>query len=109
MNYLYLAIAILFETVATSAMKSSEGFTRPLPSAVVVIGYAVAFYCLSLTLRTIPLGVAYAIWSGVGIALVSLIGWLIFKQTLDVFALTGIAFIVAGVVIMNVFSRTSGH
>jgi len=109
MNYIYLAIAIFFETVATSAMKSSEGFTKPIPSIVVVIGYGVAFFCLSLTLRTIPLGVAYAIWSGVGIALVSLIGWLVFKQTLDIFAITGMSFIIIGVVIMNVFSKTSGH
>ena len=109
MNYLYLAIAILFETVATSALKSSEGFTKPISSIVVLIGYGVAFFCLSLTLRTIPLGVAYAIWSGVGIALVSLIGWLVFKQTLDIFAITGMAFIIIGVVIMNVFSKTSGH
>ena len=109
MNYLYLVIAILFETVATSALKSSEGFTKPIPAIVVVIGYGVAFFCLSLTLRTIPLGIAYAIWSGVGIALVSLIGWLVFKQTLDIFAITGIAFIITGVAIMNVFSKTSGH
>jgi small multidrug resistance pump len=90
-------------------MKSSEGFSKPVPSAIVIFGYAIAFYCLSLTLRTIPLGIAYAIWSGVGIALVSLIGWLVFKQTLDAFAATGIAFIIIGVVIMNVFSKTSGH
>ena len=109
MNYLYLVIAILFETVATSALKSSEGFTKPIPAIVVVIGYGVAFFCLSLTHRTIPLGIAYAIWSGVGIALVSLIGWLVFKQTLDIFAITGIAFIITGVAIMNVFSKTSGH
>ena len=109
MNFLYLTIAIIFEVIATSCMKASEGFSKPIPSLVVVIGYAIAFYCLALTLRTIPIGVAYAIWSGAGIALVSLIGWLVFKQSLDLFAIIGMGFIITGVVIMNVFSKTSGH
>ena len=90
-------------------MKASEGFTKPIPSLIVIVGYAIAFYCLALTLRTIPIGVAYAIWSGAGIALVSLIAWLVFKQSLDVFAIIGMGFIIIGVVIMNAFSKTSGH
>ena len=90
-------------------MKSSEGFTKILPSVAVILGYTVAFYCLSLTLRSISLGVAYAIWSGAGVTLVALIGWLVFKQALDNFAITGIAFIIVGVVILNVFSKTSIH
>ena len=109
MNFLYLTIAIIFEVIATSCMKASEGFTKPIPSLIVIVGYAIAFYCLALTLRTIPIGVAYAIWSGAGIALVSLIAWLVFKQSLDVFAIIGMGFIIIGVVIMNAFSKTSGH
>jgi len=109
MNYLFLTIAIIFEVIATSFMKSSEGFTKILPSVAVILGYTVAFYCLSLTLRSISLGVAYAIWSGAGVTLVALIGWLVFKQALDNFAITGIAFIIVGVVILNVFSKTSIH
>ena len=109
MNFLYLTIAIIFEVIATSCMKASEGFTKPIPSLIVIVGYAIAIYCLALTLRTIPIGVAYAIWSGAGIALVSLIAWLVFKQSLDVFAIIGMGFIIIGVVIMNAFSKTSGH
>lgn len=107
MHYLYLAIAILAEVIGTSALKASEGFTRLLPSLIVLIGYGVAFYFLALALRVIPVGVAYAVWSGVGIALITLIGWLVFKQTLDAPALVGIALIVAGVVVIQVFSRTA--
>jgi small multidrug resistance pump len=106
MPYLYLAIAIVAEVIGTSALKASEGFTRPWPSVVVVAGYGVAFYFLSLALRTIPVGVTYAIWSGVGVALITLIGWLLFKQKLDAPALLGIGLIVAGVVVIQVFSAT---
>ena len=94
---------------ATSALKSSEGFTRLLPSVVVVTGYVVAIYLLSLTLRTIPVGVAYAIWSGVGVALIAVIGWLFLGQRLDAPAIAGLALIVAGVVVINLFSKTAGH
>jgi small multidrug resistance pump len=104
MPYFYLTIAILAEVVGTSALKATHGFTRPLPSLVVLVGYGVAFYFLSLALRSIPVGVAYAIWSGVGVALITLIGWLVFKQKLDAPALTGIGLIVAGVVVIQVFS-----
>ena len=108
-NWLFLAIAIVSETIATSALKSSAGFTKLLPSLLVVAGYGIAFYILSLTLRTIPIGIAYAVWSGVGIVLIALVGWLVFGQKLDTPALLGMGLIVAGVVVMNVFSRTAQH
>lgn len=106
MKWLYLAIAIGAEIIATSALKASSGFSRPWPTVVTVLGYGVAFYFLSLTLREIPMGVAYAIWSGVGIALISLVGMLFFGQRLDTPALIGMGLIVAGVVVMNVFSKS---
>jgi small multidrug resistance pump len=108
-NWICLAIAILSETVATTALKASAGFTRAGPAVLVVIGYGLAFYCLSLTLRTIPLGVAYAVWSGVGIVLVTAAGWFLYGQKLDAAALAGIALILAGVLVMNLFSQTAGH
>jgi small multidrug resistance pump len=106
MKWVYLATAIVAEIIATSALKASDGFSRPWPAILTVAGYGVAFYFLSLTLREIPMGVAYAIWSGVGIALISLVGALFFGQRLDAPALIGMALIVAGVIVMNVFSRT---
>lgn len=108
-NWLFLAIAIVSETIATSALKSSDGFSRPLPSLAVVAGYGIAFYFLSLTLRTIPVGIAYAVWSGVGIMLISLVGWLVYGQKLDTPALVGMGLIVAGVIVMNVFSKSAAH
>ncbi|MDF1825975.1 MAG: SMR family transporter [Verrucomicrobiales bacterium] len=107
--YLYLSIAILAEVIATSALKSSEGFSRLIPSIIVISGYSIAFYCLSLTLRTIPIGIAYAIWSGVGVAIVSLAGWILFKQSMDLAAVIGITLIVLGVIVLNVFSKISAH
>ena len=107
MNWLYLAVAIVAEVVATSALKAAEGFTRLGPALVVVAGYGIAFYFLSLALRGIPVGIAYAVWSGVGIVLISVIGWLAFGQTLDAAAVFGIALIMAGVIILNVFSKSS--
>ncbi|MBM6596584.1 DMT family transporter [Microvirga pudoricolor] len=109
MNYAYLFAAILCEVIATSALKASEGFTRLWPSVVVVVGYALAFYCLSLTLRTIPVGIAYAIWSGIGIVLIAIAGWVFYKQTLDWPAILGIGLILAGVLVVNLFSTTAGH
>ncbi|QBE64740.1 DMT family transporter [Pseudoduganella lutea] len=109
MNWLYLAIAIVAEVIATSALKVSEGFTRPLPSVLVVAGYGIAFYLLSLTLRTIPMGVVYAIWSGAGIVLITLAGYFLYKQRLDLPALVGIGLIVAGVLVMQLFSKTTSH
>lgn len=103
MKWLYLAVAILAEIVATSALKSSDGFTRLLPSVVTTLGYVVSFYFLSLTLREVPVGIAYAIWSGVGIVLISIVSALLFKQHLDAPAMIGMGLIIAGVVVMNVF------
>ena len=104
MSYVYLAIAIVAEVIGTSALKATEGFSRPLPSLVVVAGYGAAFYFLSLALKVIPVGIAYAIWSGVGVALITLIGWIVFRQRLDAAALVGLALIVGGVVVIQVFS-----
>jgi small multidrug resistance pump len=109
MTYLYLSIAIVAEVIATSALKASDGFTRLGPSLFVIVGYAVAFYFLSLTLRTMSVGVAYAIWCGAGIVLVSLIGWLVLGQKLDAPALGGMALIVAGVAVINLFSKSVAH
>jgi small multidrug resistance pump len=108
-TYIYLTIAIIGEVIATSALKSSAGFSKLVPSMVVVAGYGTAFYFLSLTLRAMPIGVVYAIWSGAGVALISVIGWLVFKQSLDLAAIVGITLIVLGVVILNVFSKVSAH
>lgn len=108
-NWVFLFIAIVSETIATSALKSSEGFSRLWPSVLVVAGYSSAFYFLSLTLRTIPVGIAYAIWSGVGVVLIALAGWLIYGQKLDTPALLGMGLIVSGVIVMNVFSTSSAH
>jgi small multidrug resistance pump len=105
MAWFYLFIAIVAEVIATSALKASEGFTRLWPSVTVVIGYAIAFYFLAATLKEIPVGIAYAIWSGVGIVLVSIIGWVVYRQSLDAPAVLGMALIVAGVVVLNVWSR----
>lgn len=105
----YLGIAIVSEVAATSALKASESFSRFWPSLVVVVGYAIAFYFLSLTLKSIPVAVAYAVWSGVGIALIAIIGWLLFGQALDLPGIVGITLIVAGVLVLNLFSKTSGH
>lgn len=104
-QWLFLSIAIVSEVMATSALKASAGFTRPLPSLVVVVGYGVAFYFLSLTLKTVPVGVAYAIWSGAGVALIALVGWAFLGQRLDAPAIIGLGLIVAGVVVINVFSK----
>jgi len=109
MGYVYLAIAIICEVIATSALKASEGFTKPIPSLIVVVGFGVAFYCLGLVLKTIPMGIAYAIWSGLGIVLISLAGLYVFGQKLDAPAIIGIGLIISGVVVMNVFSGATSH
>ena len=109
MNYLALTIAIVSEVIATSALKAASGFTRLGPSLLVVVGYASAFYFLSLTLRTIPLGVAYAIWSGVGVALVTAVAWVFYGQRLDLPAIIGLALIIAGVLVLNLFSKSATH
>ena len=107
--YLYLGAAIVAEVIATSLLKTSQGFTRLWPSVATVVGYSISFYCLAQTLGSVPTGVAYAIWSGVGIVLISLIGGLVFGQTLDAPALAGMGLIVAGVVVINLFSRSVAH
>lgn len=109
MQYVYLVIAVVGEVIATTALKSSAGFTNLVPSLVVVAGYAIAFYFLSLTLHAMSVGIAYAIWSGLGIVLVSIIAWVRFGQVLDSAALIGMALILAGVVVINVFSNAAAH
>lgn len=108
-NFLFLALAIIAETVATTSLKMSEQFTRLWPSVVTVAGYAAVFYFLSFALRTIPVGVAYAVWSAAGIVLVTVVGMVVFKQTPDLPAVIGLSLIVAGVVIVNLFSKMSAH
>jgi len=105
----YLGLAIVAEVIATSALKASAGFSRPGPSAVVVIGYGISFYFLSLTLQSIPVGVTYAIWSGVGIVLITLVAWLVYGQALDAAAIVGLSLIIAGVAVLNVFSKSVAH
>ena len=107
--YLCLLAAIVFEVVATTALKASDGFTRLAPSLITLAGYFVSFYLLSLTLRVMPVGIMYAIWSGLGIVLITLVGWVYYRQTLDAPALLGLGLIMAGVIVINVFSRTIGH
>ena len=107
--YFYLGVAILTEIVATSALKASDGFTRPLPALLSAAGYVVSFYCLSLALRTLPLGIAYALWSGIGIVLLAAIGWIWFRQRLDAPAILGLLLIIAGILVIKVFSRTAGR
>ncbi|MGY8524052.1 DMT family transporter [Paracidovorax citrulli] len=109
MHWLYLFIAIVAEVIATSALKTTAGFTRPLPSLVVVAGYGIAFYCLALTLKTLPVGIAYAVWSGIGIVLVSVVGWVLFGERLDGAALAGIGLILAGVLVINLLSKSVPH
>lgn len=107
--YLFLAIAIVAEVIATSSLKASSSFTKLVPSLATFVGYGVSFYFLSLTLAVLPTGIAYAIWSGVGIVLISLIGWLIFGQSLDAPAMAGMGLILAGVIVINVFSKSTAH
>lgn len=107
--YAYLLVAIVAEVIATSALKASDGFTKLLPACVTVAGYGVAFYFLSLSLRSIPVGIAYALWSGMGIVLISLVGFVWFRQTLDMAALAGMALIIAGVLVINLFSQSAAH
>lgn len=106
-GYVYLLIAIVAEVIATSALKASEGFTRAVPSVIVVVGYGVAFYCFSVTLKTVPIGIAYAIWAGLGIALITVVGWVVYQQALDFSAIVGILFIVVGVGILTTMSKSS--
>ena len=109
MGYIYLAIAIISEVIATSALKSSEEFTKLVPSIIVVVGYCAAFYFLALVLRTIPMGVAYAIWTGIGITLIAIVGAVMFKEIPDAATIIGMILIISGVVVMNIFSKTIVH
>lgn len=108
-SWWFLGIAIVAEVIATSALKASDGFSRFWPSLLVVVGYGVAFYCLSMTLKSIPVGVAYAIWSGMGVVLISTVAWLWFGQKLDAATIVGMALIVAGVLVINLFSKATLH
>lgn len=108
-NFLFLFIAIIFEIIATSALKKSEQFTQLLPSIITVVGYFAAFYFLSFAIKTIPVGFAYAIWSGVGIVLITIIGAVFFKEIPDLPAIIGLSLIIIGVVVINVFSKTTAH
>lgn len=107
--YVYLAIAILAEVIATSSLKATAEFTRPWPSLLVIAGYGVAFYCLTLSLRVIPVGIAYALWSGLGIVLVATAGYLLYQQKLDAPAILGMAMILGGCLVINLFSKSSAH
>ncbi|WP_111895484.1 DMT family transporter [Acinetobacter sp. MB5] len=107
MAFLYLLIAIVAEVIATSAMKASDGFSQLLPSGITILGYAFAIYFLSLTMKSIPIGITYALWSGAGIILVSLVGFFYYKQHLDVAAVIGLAFMIAGIMIINLFSKST--
>jgi small multidrug resistance pump len=109
MAYFYLSIAIVSEVLGTAALKASEEFSRLVPSLIVIFGYATAFYFLTLTLRTMPVGIAYALWAGCGIVLISAASWILFKQALDAPALIGIGLITAGVVLINGFSSSLTH
>lgn len=108
-TYLILLLAVVAETIGTSALQASQQFSRLLPSVVVVVAYGVSFWLLSLTLKTLPVGVVYALWSGLGIVLIAIIGYLVFGQKLDWPAVLGIAMILAGILVINLFSKTAGH
>ncbi len=109
MGYVYLGLAIIAEVLGTTALQACDGFTKVLPSSIVVIGYGLAFYFLSLVLKTIPMGIAYAIWAGIGIVLIGVAGAVFFKQIPDVPAMIGMGLIVSGVAVINLFSKTASH
>lgn len=108
-EYLFLLLAIIFEIAGTTMLKATEQFTKLAPSILTILAYAVTFYFLSLAMRTIPVGIAYAIWSGVGIVFIALVGWIVFKQHLDLAAILGMGLIIAGVLVINLFSKSAGH
>jgi len=108
-HYLFLVLAILTETVGTSALQASQQFTRLVPSVIVVVGYGLSFYLLALTLRYMPVGIVYAIWSGLGVVFIAAIGWLIFGQKIDLPAALGMALIIAGIVVLHLFSKSTAH
>jgi len=107
--YLFLLIAVVAETIATSALQASHQFTRLLPSIIVVVGYGIAFYFMAVTLRYMPVGIVYAIWSGLGIVSIAIIGYVVFGQRLDLPAVLGLGLIIVGILIIHLFSKTAGH
>ena len=109
LHYLYLFLAVLFETIGTTALQASQQFTRPLPSVVVVIAYGLSFYLLALALRVMPVGIVYAIWSGLGIFFIACIGYLVFGQRLDLPAIIGLGLIIAGILVIQLLSNTTQH
>ena len=109
LRYILLLLAIVFETIATSFLKQSEQFSKLWPTVMMVVCYGASFYLLSIAFKTMPIGIAYAIWSGVGIVLIGFIGWLVFKQSLDFPAILGMGMIIAGVIIINLFSKSVSH
>jgi multidrug transporter EmrE-like cation transporter len=109
MPYIYMLLAVISEVIATTSLKAADGFTRTVPSVLVVIGYGTAFYFLSMTLRSLPVGTAYAIWSGCGVVLVAIAGWLVYGQKMDLWGVIGMGLIIAGVLVLNLVSKTSVH
>lgn len=107
--WLLLALAIVAEVVGTTALKASDGFTRLVPSLIVIVGYAVSFYCLSLVLRHIPVGITYAVWSGLGIVLITVAAFVLYGQRIDLAGWIGMGLIIAGVLVLNLFSRATTH
>jgi len=108
-TYLFLSAAIVSEVIATSALARADNFTRFWPSVITILGYAISFWCLSYPIRVLPTGIVYAVWSGAGIVLITMVAWLIFGQKLDTPALLGLGLILAGVIVINVFSKSIGH
>ncbi len=108
-NWIFLSIAILGEVIATTTLKSTDGFSKLIPSIVVLIGYSVSFYFLSLSLKSIPIGFAYAVWAGIGVSLVTLIAWIVYDQKIDAWGFVGIGLIVSGVAVINLLSKTTAH
>ncbi|MCR6500395.1 SMR family transporter [Shinella sp. CPCC 101442] len=107
--YAVLVVAIVFEVLGTSAMQAAQHFTRVVPTAMMIVCYAIAFFFLSWSLRYIPVGIAYAIWSGLGIVLISVVGYFVFGQKLDFAAICGLGLIIAGVLVLNLFSKSTFH
>ena len=108
-HWLALAIAIVAEVIGTTALKASNEFTRLVPSLMVVAGYGTALYFMSISMRVLPVGIMYAIWSGMGIVLVSVIGWVMYRQVLDMPAMLGMGLIIAGAIVINAFSKSVVH
>ncbi|MGX5221060.1 MULTISPECIES: DMT family transporter [Pseudomonas] len=108
-GYLYLAIAVTAEVIATTSMKAISGLSKPLPLILVIVGYAISFWMLSLVVKTIPVGIAYAVWAGLGIVLVSIAATFIYQQRLDLPAMLGMGLIIAGVMVIQLFSQSTGH